>query len=71
MAKTGNVGAHLTSGATEFITEFVAPFVLNHQWDEALVAKVLGKANIEPPEKFQETSTMPAATTQSGQGPAE
>jgi hypothetical protein len=50
MAFTGNMGLHLTSGAREFVAEYVAPFVRSTKWDEALVSRVLQHEWYQPPE---------------------
>jgi pimeloyl-ACP methyl ester carboxylesterase len=43
MGKTGNAGLHLTSGAEDFVAQYVAPFVLSYSWDERFVTRVLNR----------------------------
>lgn len=48
MGEAGNHGLHLTSGSEAYVAEFVAPFVLNYQWNERLVAKVSKQTSPAP-----------------------
>lgn len=62
MAGTGHVGIHITSGAAEFVAAFVAPFVLNNDWSDELVERVLNQEKAEP--------APPAARTQPHERPS-
>ena len=41
MAAAGNTGGHLASSGQEFVTHYVAPFVLARRWNDELVASIL------------------------------
>jgi hypothetical protein len=43
MAERGHAGGHLSSGASEFVKHYVAPFVLSKRWDGRTVARVLSR----------------------------
>lgn len=43
MARTGHIGAHVTTSAEAFVSQYVAPFVLARKWDEQFVAAVLNR----------------------------
>ncbi|MDP7637387.1 MAG: hypothetical protein QF577_07550 [Phycisphaerae bacterium] len=45
MARRGNLGGHLTSGAAEFVAAYVSPLVLAPRWDTGVIAEVLEDAN--------------------------
>ena len=53
MARTGNVGMHLTSGTAGFVARYVAPLVKAGQWDRRIVEGI-----IQPP-KGQPRSIAP------------
>ena len=70
MADTGNLGSHLTSGADEFVAEYIAPFVLNERWNALLIAQVLnrelpenGEATSGPPTTIPATAPTPSPAT--------
>ena len=48
MARTGNVGSHLSSGSEKFVVDYVAPFVMTGKWDESLIARILNAELLEP-----------------------
>ncbi len=48
MARTGNVGTHLSSGAGEFVATYVAPLILAEQWNMQLISTVTGRPIPEP-----------------------
>lgn len=49
MGWTGYSGTHLSSGATNFVAAYLAPFVLMRQWDESAVQRVLTGLAVAPP----------------------
>jgi pimeloyl-ACP methyl ester carboxylesterase len=40
MSRSGNLGMHLTSGAEEFVAEYIAPLMRAPHWDTALMAQI-------------------------------
>lgn len=68
MSSTGNTGMHLTSGSSEFIAEYVAPFVRSETWDEGLINRVLSHMWHQAPDASsqptsqRETKLPPART---------
>jgi hypothetical protein len=40
MARTGNLGMHLTSGTASFVARYVAPLVRTQQWDHRLIENI-------------------------------
>lgn len=49
MAETGYGGGHLSSAEGAFVARYVAPFVLNERWDEALVERIRVSPPVEAP----------------------
>jgi pimeloyl-ACP methyl ester carboxylesterase len=41
MARTGNVGMHLTSGTASFVAQYIAPLVKAKQWNRRIVVRII------------------------------
>jgi len=62
MARRGNLGGHLTSGAAEFVAAYVSPLVLTPRWDADVIAGILEEAKqLGAPEPDAETLARRAA----------
>jgi pimeloyl-ACP methyl ester carboxylesterase len=70
MSKAGNVGLHLTSGATQFVVEFIAPLVTSRVWDRELLGQVMhekpasGSGAASPPPASPPPPPAPRAFSQ-------
>lgn len=59
MARSGHTGGHLTSGATHFVTLYVAPLVQQDTWDQAAVDRIMSNANGHGPPSASASPSRP------------
>jgi hypothetical protein len=57
MGETGNSGGHMSSGATEFVSTYVAPLVLSPVWDDRLISQI-----VDAPPQAKPTSSRKSPT---------
>ncbi len=61
MSSSGNMGSHLTSGSADYVSKYVAPFVLAEKWDDALHERMIQGRGIDlPASKPAEAEKTPA-----------
>ncbi|HUU23729.1 MAG TPA: alpha/beta hydrolase [Phycisphaerae bacterium] len=70
MSETGHYGLHITSGASEFVSAYVAPFIRSAVWREELVAKVLRGEPVEGPPEVPPLEWKPLPSTGPATSPA-
>lgn len=49
MMRSGNIGAHLTSGSLDFVSIYVAPLVRSSSWSKESIDRVLGYPGVNVP----------------------